>query len=363
VLVIDDRPEFAQSRTVSRRRWKLAAGRSPANLIAVPLGQDVYVVVVTRGHRDDAAALAACIDKPLAYLGMIGSRSKVRKIRDEFLRSGRASAAEFDRVYAPIGLDLGAVTVPEIAVSIVAQLIAVRRQGTARGCESLRRESWMICAIVLAAGRSRRMGIQKLLLPIAGRPLICHTLDAVLASSVDQVTVVAGSERQSLAEALANRPVGWAINDAADSEMIDSIRCGLTALPPQCEAALVVLGDQPGIPSEVIDQLIVAFRKQHAGLVVPVYGGRRGHPLLIAARYHAEIMEHYADQGVRGLLQTHAQQVVEIAVASPGILDDIDTPDDYQRVIAGMNGTVVERGRQHSSLGVLPNDDHDVRIT
>jgi xanthine dehydrogenase accessory factor len=62
---------------------------------------------------------------------MIGSRAKVRSIRDEFLRSGRATVEEFDRIYAPIGLDLGAVTVPEIAVSIVAQLIAVRRQGTA----------------------------------------------------------------------------------------------------------------------------------------------------------------------------------------------------------------------------------------
>jgi molybdenum cofactor cytidylyltransferase len=201
----------------------------------------------------------------------------------------------------------------------------------------------MICAIVLAAGRSRRMGTQKLLLPVAGQPLICHAVDAVLASSVDQVTVVAGCERQALAAALADRPVCWAINDAADSEMIDSVRCGLTALPPQCEAALVVLGDQPGIPSEVIDRLIVAFRSQRAGLVVPVYGGRRGRPLLIAVRYHAEIMERYADQGLRGLLQAHAEQVMEIAVASPGILEDIDSPDDYRRVVARLNGNSAPR--------------------
>jgi molybdenum cofactor cytidylyltransferase len=201
----------------------------------------------------------------------------------------------------------------------------------------------MICAIVLAAGRSRRMGLQKLLLPVAGQPLICHTVDAVLASSVDQVTVVAGCERQPLADALADRPVCWATNDAADSEMIDSIRCGLTALPRLCEAALVVLGDQPGIPPDVIDRLIAAFRNRHAGLVVPVYGGRRGHPLLIAARYHTEIMGHDADQGMRGLLQTHAQQVVEIAVASPSILEDIDTPDDYRRVLARINAANVPR--------------------
>jgi xanthine/CO dehydrogenase XdhC/CoxF family maturation factor len=94
------------------------------------LDWDTYVVIVTRGHRDDAAALASCIGRPVAYLGMIGSRAKVRKIRDEFLRSARATTEDLDRIYAPIGLDLGAVTVPEIAVSIVAQLIAVRRHGT-----------------------------------------------------------------------------------------------------------------------------------------------------------------------------------------------------------------------------------------
>jgi xanthine dehydrogenase accessory factor len=130
VLVIDDRPEFTQSErfpngVVTR------CGEIAGQLASLPLGRDAYVVLVTRGHRDDAAALAACIDKPLAYLGMIGSRSKVRKIREEFLQSGLASAAEFDRVYSPIGLDVGSVTVPEIAVSIVAQLIAVRRRGTA----------------------------------------------------------------------------------------------------------------------------------------------------------------------------------------------------------------------------------------
>jgi xanthine dehydrogenase accessory factor len=94
------------------------------------LDEDSYVVLVTRGHRHDAQALAACIHRPLAYLGMIGSRRKAALIRRQFLESGLATAAEFDRVRAPIGLQIGAVTVPEIAVSIVAQLIAVRRRAS-----------------------------------------------------------------------------------------------------------------------------------------------------------------------------------------------------------------------------------------
>jgi xanthine dehydrogenase accessory factor len=95
------------------------------------IGDDTYIVIVTRGHQHDAEALAACLKKPAAYIGMIGSRRKVEMMRKEFVNSGLATAAEFDRVYAPIGLDIGSVTVPEIAASIVAQLIAVRRKGAA----------------------------------------------------------------------------------------------------------------------------------------------------------------------------------------------------------------------------------------
>ena len=95
-----------------------------------PFGADTYVVIVTRGHQHDADALAACLRRPAAYVGMIGSRQKVAMMRTEFIESGRATPAELDRVYAPIGLDIGSVTVPEIATSVVAQLIAVRRKGT-----------------------------------------------------------------------------------------------------------------------------------------------------------------------------------------------------------------------------------------
>ncbi len=130
ILVIDDRMEFT------------AAGLFPEGATTrcspvveeigrLLIGDDTYIVIVTRGHQHDAEALAVCLRKPAAYIGMIGSRRKVEMMRKEFVQSGRATAAEFDRVYAPIGLDIGSVTVPEIAASIAAQLIAVRRKGAA----------------------------------------------------------------------------------------------------------------------------------------------------------------------------------------------------------------------------------------
>lgn len=130
IEVIDDRPEFTRP-DLFPGGTMTHCGPVEAQLARHSFGADTYVVIVTRGHQHDGAALRACIRQPVAYLGMIGSRRKVAILREDFLRSGWATAEEFDRVYAPIGLDLGSQTVPEIATSIVAQLIAVRRRGQA----------------------------------------------------------------------------------------------------------------------------------------------------------------------------------------------------------------------------------------
>ncbi len=130
VMVLDDRPEFADPARfpadVTTR-----CGPLDAELAALATDADTYAVIVTRSHDLDAQALAALLGKPLAYLGMIGSRRKVAMIRRRLIESGRATAADLDRVRAPIGLEIGAQTVSEIAVSIVAQLIAVRRKAPA----------------------------------------------------------------------------------------------------------------------------------------------------------------------------------------------------------------------------------------
>ena len=130
VTVIDDRPEFTD-RALFPEGVRLHCGDIAATLAGDDAGDDTYVVIVTRGHQHDAEALRACIRKPAAYVGMIGSRRKVALVRESFIRSGLATAEEFDAVHAPIGLDIGAETVPEIAASILAELIAVRRGGSA----------------------------------------------------------------------------------------------------------------------------------------------------------------------------------------------------------------------------------------
>ena len=130
VTVIDDREEFTEASRypadVDTRCGDIAGELSDSTF-----GDDVYVAIVTRGHQHDRAALAACIDKPCAYIGMMGSTRKIGMVRKAMLDAGEATEEELDRVYAPIGLDIGAETVPELATSIVSQLVAVRRKGTA----------------------------------------------------------------------------------------------------------------------------------------------------------------------------------------------------------------------------------------
>lgn len=132
VAVVDDRPAFA-----NRERLPDADQVIVENIVEAvrrfPKTKDTYVVIVTRGHRHDAVVLREVIDAPVAYIGMIGSRRKVLTIYEEFLAEGLATPEQLARVHAPIGLDIGALSVDEIAVSIAAELILVRRKGATNG--------------------------------------------------------------------------------------------------------------------------------------------------------------------------------------------------------------------------------------
>jgi xanthine dehydrogenase accessory factor len=128
VIVLDDRREFTAP-DLFAEGVTTQCGEVAGAIGAFDISDNTYIVIVTRGHRHDIDALQACIHSPASYIGMIGSRRKVDMVRKQFIESNIATAEEFDRVYAPIGVDIGALTVPEIATSIVAQLVAVRRRG------------------------------------------------------------------------------------------------------------------------------------------------------------------------------------------------------------------------------------------
>jgi molybdenum cofactor cytidylyltransferase len=188
----------------------------------------------------------------------------------------------------------------------------------------------MICAIILAAGRSRRMGSPKMLLPFGDKTIVAHVVDQVIAAPMDHVIVIT-PPHSGVAEALGDRPVIVITNPNADGDMLSSVRCGLRALPAQCRAVLMALGDQPAITSGLVSELIKAFNSSGRGIVVPTYEGLRGHPLLFSMIYRDEVLRSFDDGGLRGLLQLHPTDVLECNSASDAILSDMDTPEDYQR--------------------------------
>jgi len=177
------------------------------------------------------------------------------------------------------------------------------------------------------------MGAQKLLLPFAGSTVIGHIVDQVLASDVDQVYVVVGRDREAIAQALAGRPAHLVENPEPSSEMLTSVRCGLRALPPECQAVLVALGDQPGVTAELVNAVLSAHRASGRGIVVPVYRGQRRHPLLFTIAYRDEVLQGYEHVGLRGLLRDHPEDVFEVPVSSPAAIADIDHPEDYRRAV------------------------------
>lgn len=191
----------------------------------------------------------------------------------------------------------------------------------------------MICAIVLAAGRSRRMGTQKMLLPFAGTTVIGHVVDELCRSAVDEVIVVVGREGKLIAAELAGRPVAVATNRNYGAGMLSSVRCGLGAVSRECTAVMVALGDQPAVSSALVDRMIQAFDSTDKGIIVPVHEGRRGHPLLVAARYFDEILTQFDNIGLRALARAHPGDVLELTIGSDAVLSDMDTPEDYRRQV------------------------------
>lgn len=195
----------------------------------------------------------------------------------------------------------------------------------------------MIGAVVLAAGESTRMGTQKLLLPYAGCTVIENIIDQVLESGVDTCVVVTGHEADRVQDCLRARNVVFAHNTNYRAGMLTSVRAGLTAAGGSWQGAVIVLGDQPSFRAETIAALLEEQAKHPESVLLPVFEGRRGHPILVPKRFHTEIMNRFDDTGLRGLLRAHPEAMIEVTVDTPSVLEDMDYPEDYQRALRALD--------------------------
>ena len=142
--------------------------------------------------------------------------------------------------------------------------------------------------------------------------------------------VVLGHRSDELAAHLADTGATVVINEHYREGMLSSIQAGIRAAPPDAERFVIALGDQPSIRPGVVSTLLAAAERG-AGIVVPSYGSRRGHPVVLDARYREEILALDPQVGLRELLQRHAAEVGHVTIDDEAVLSDMDTPEDYQR--------------------------------
>ena len=201
------------------------------------------------------------------------------------------------------------------------------RAGDPPAGESGRRAPRIGC-LILAAGRSTRMGLNnKLMADFAGKPVLRHIVDAALASASRPVIVVTGHQSPVVRSALAGLDISVVENPDYASGLASSLAAGIATLPAGLDGVLVALGDMPEITAAHLDRLIAAFApKEGRDIVVPTFAGKRGNPVLWSAEFFPAMRQIAGDTGDRHLLGEHSERVVEVAFATDAIFIDVDTP-------------------------------------
>jgi len=197
-----------------------------------------------------------------------------------------------------------------------------------------------IAAVVLAAGRSTRMGgPNKLLAEIAGRPLVRIVVEEALASRAKPVIVVVGHERAEVEKALAGLPVQLVHNPDFAQGLGTSLKAGIAAVPAEADGTIVCLGDMPQVDASLIDQLITAFDPDRGALIVmPTVEGRRGNPVLWSRRFFPDLMAIEGDVGARHFIGRYSEAVLEVPLEGRAALVDVDTPEALVGVKAAIEG-------------------------
>jgi len=198
----------------------------------------------------------------------------------------------------------------------------------------------MVSAVVLAAGLSRRMGTNKLLLPFGERTVLAQVISVLQGCPLGEIVVVTGHEHEKVEEMLGRYPgrkgsgFRFVYNpDYATGEMLSSIQVGLVAMreDSHCDAALIVLGDQPHIERRIVDQVIAAHKP--GTVVIPSFNRHGGHPILIDRACWPEVLALPFNANLREVLRAHADWLHYVEVDTETILRDVDTPEDYGQAI------------------------------
>jgi molybdenum cofactor cytidylyltransferase len=205
----------------------------------------------------------------------------------------------------------------------------------------------MVSAVVLAAGMSTRMGRNKLLLTFRDKPLVVHAVDTLLASQAGEIVVVLGHESEKVWDQLGDyagqvpnggqrRRVHLVKNPDYRDGLSTSVRTGVEAVSPEAEAIMIYLADQPLLEPADVDRIIAAFaaaKAEHKMIVVPVFEGERGNPVILDASLRDSILGIVGDVGCKGVIKRFPEKVYTIEMENDHVVSDVDDVQAYERLV------------------------------
>jgi len=190
-----------------------------------------------------------------------------------------------------------------------------------------------VCGLVLGAGGSQRLGRPKQLLPYGDGTLLGHVVGVARACRLDQTVVALGGSAGEVRASVDLAGADVVVNDAYGAGCSSSIAAALRSVDPRCEVIVLLLGDQPGVSADTVAALLAG--RGDAPLAVCRYDDGRGHPIAFARSVFGALADLHGDKGVWRLLDQRAGDVTEVPIAGP-IPPDVDTPEDYRAVLAGL---------------------------
>jgi molybdenum cofactor cytidylyltransferase len=191
----------------------------------------------------------------------------------------------------------------------------------------------MIVGIILTGGRSERMGRPKASLPVDNETFLQRAVRTLVEGGCAQVVVVLNPDEPAIAGLVPEGSAHTTWGGGSGTQQIDSLRAGLRAVDETAAAAVVLPVDHPLVRPATVTALIQAFETGGAPIVRPVHQGRHGHPVIFDASLFSELLDEDLPEGARTVVRRHADRSVGVEIDDPGVLADVDTPDDYDRYV------------------------------
>jgi molybdenum cofactor cytidylyltransferase len=193
----------------------------------------------------------------------------------------------------------------------------------------------MLAAVILSGGASRRMGSPKALLSYQGRPFLEHLLDVARHPKIGVRRVVLGADAGPIVNEVNLAPAEVVVNDEWEKGQLSSIQAALRSLPPNTDGTLLLLIDHPLISSGLVGELIDSFYNSRKSIVIPVYEGRRGHPVIFSAGLYEDLMKAPLETGARSVVWAHAGEVQIVQTNEEGCVLNLNDPDTLQKALRG----------------------------